>query len=51
MGRKGTNKSKPVSKNKQNGSVIELMRDKGAPLNKAGANPLAESNKAHKKGK
>jgi len=52
MGRKGTNKGKPVSKNKQSGSSItELVKDKGAPVNKVGANPLAESNKAHKRGK
>ena len=56
MGRKGANKRKPkasswpVSKTNQSGSVTELVKDKGAPLNKAGMNPLAESNKSHKKG-
>ncbi len=57
MGRKGASKRKPkaavwpVSKTNQSGIVIDLMKDKSAPLNKAGANPLAGSNKAHKKGK
>ncbi len=57
MGRKGANKRKPkanswpVSKNNQNSSVTELIKDKGAPLHKAGTPPLAELNQAHKKGK
>ena len=56
MGRKGVNKRKPkavfrpVSKTNQSSNLSELVRDNGAPVNKAGANPLTESNKAHKKG-
>ena len=56
MGRKGANKRKPkasswpVSKTNQSGSVTELVKEKGAPLNKTGMTPLAESKKAHKKG-
>ena len=56
MGRKGANKRKPkasswpVSKTNQSGSVTELVKEKGAPLNQAGRQPLAESKKVHKKG-
>ena len=56
MGRKGNSKRKPkaaswpVSKANQGGSVTELVKDKGAPLNKAGLNSLTEVKKVHKKG-
>jgi hypothetical protein len=56
MGRKGANKRKPkasswpVSKANQSGSGSDLVKEKDAPLNKAGMQPLAESKKVRKKG-
>lgn len=59
MGRKGVSKRKPKksgplsNKNKGrsgDGSAVQnLVKDKGAPLNRDGTNPFAGSNKSPKK--
>lgn len=55
MGHKGNSirkpkaSSLPVSKANQNSSVGDLVKDKGAPLSKGGANLTGETNKAQKK--